>query len=765
MNLLQKKRRNKILIHWILSCILILLIPCISITVNYLFSRNIIGRQINTSNETVLNNIRHTIDVKLQSIMNLNQLLLLDNGIRSLVKSFDKDSFWDEAQNCYTKLNNYNYVYTDLNIMIYVPLRNYMITNTTANYPASIFNTMTYSKHPAITLKQWESLLDKDYSRGIFFISPYLSYQSFGKDSLIYACTSPFTYKDESKYNILVSTPCDFLSSSLKDSRNSSFFILDGDGTILWESGGGRGRQHLSRIFQSDSGPDGRVKLLNEGNYIYSFIHSGVTNWTYLISTPSDLYLNNALLVRNVTLLSTILSFTVGLFFIIITQRKNYKPVRKIIKKIPAGSMLPTGNEFELIEQYYNSLHKENLNMKRKIGSFSETAREIYFLSKLKGRDFHLSENDIVESLDLECRNKSFAIVSVYMDTDAESEKDCMTHFALLSFAIYNIMDDILNRAFHYYKVTDGLFHVFIFLIGKEEEELWNLESSRYFDCLYNFFTEKFNIELSITMGETFRNTDHMSSHYMDILNAFEYSHIAGEKGIIKVSELTKINAGAMEARMEFNRRIKIAMVQKKLDDAINLTSHFFSGQTMTELSFMKGRYLIFSLANSLVVNFNRYNTSFDQEALDFHLKHLLLCEDKLSLQNEFLSLLCFFCGAKTASGDMMESTLIQKIKDYVNKNYSDCNMNIASIASAMNLTPKYMSKLFRDENSEGLLTYINTVRINHAKELLKSSTYNMDEISVMAGFSNSRSFRRNFFKITGITPKEYRNPLPIIPS
>ena len=68
-----------------------------------------------------------------------------------------------------------------------------------------------------------------------------------------------------------------------------------------------------------------------------------------------------------------------------------------------------------------------------------------------------------------------------------------------------------------------------------------------------------------------------------------------------------------------------------------------------------------------------------------------------------------------------------------------------------------YMSRIFKSHTGEGLLTYINQVRIKHARELLASSGINVDEIAVMVGFSNSRSFRRNFQNLTGVTASDYR--------
>ncbi len=72
--------KNSILLQWVLICIIILLIPVVSIVFNFLVSRKIINEQIRKSNYVALSHLQKTIDQKLQSIKNLSHLLLLDNS-------------------------------------------------------------------------------------------------------------------------------------------------------------------------------------------------------------------------------------------------------------------------------------------------------------------------------------------------------------------------------------------------------------------------------------------------------------------------------------------------------------------------------------------------------------------------------------------------------------------------------------------------------------------------------------------------------------
>lgn len=82
--------------------------------------------------------------------------------------------------------------------------------------------------------------------------------------------------------------------------------------------------------------------------------------------------------------------------------------------------------------------------------------------------------------------------------------------------------------------------------------------------------------------------------------------------------------------------------------------------------------------------------------------------------------------------------------------------MNISSIADAIGKKPRYISRVFKEETQEGILDYINNLRISKAKLLLRTEKYTLEEISDMVGYASYKTFRRIFVKLTGVTPGRY---------
>jgi len=98
----------------------------------------------------------------------------------------------------------------------------------------------------------------------------------------------------------------------------------------------------------------------------------------------------------------------------------------------------------------------------------------------------------------------------------------------------------------------------------------------------------------------------------------------------------------------------------------------------------------------------------------------------------------------------------IQRVKRFVEKNY-DKRLCLKDAAAIVFLSPKYLSKVFRQETGMGFSDYKLSIKINEAKALLKKTCYNIEQISDKTGYKNTESFIRIFKKSTGVTPTYFR--------
>jgi AraC-like DNA-binding protein len=78
-------------------------------------------------------------------------------------------------------------------------------------------------------------------------------------------------------------------------------------------------------------------------------------------------------------------------------------------------------------------------------------------------------------------------------------------------------------------------------------------------------------------------------------------------------------------------------------------------------------------------------------------------------------------------------------------------------IASELNLSPRYLSDVLKQETGKTAIDLIHIFLISEAKNLLTSADQNISEIAYGLGFENPPYFSRLFKKEVGMTPVEFK--------
>lgn len=99
----------------------------------------------------------------------------------------------------------------------------------------------------------------------------------------------------------------------------------------------------------------------------------------------------------------------------------------------------------------------------------------------------------------------------------------------------------------------------------------------------------------------------------------------------------------------------------------------------------------------------------------------------------------------------------VQKVVEFINSNYSDPNFSLDEISKNTFLTSSYICVIFKDFMGTTVNKYINELRINKAKELLKNHEIKMKDIASKIGYSDANYFAKIFKKETGSNPSDYR--------
>ena len=95
-----------------------------------------------------------------------------------------------------------------------------------------------------------------------------------------------------------------------------------------------------------------------------------------------------------------------------------------------------------------------------------------------------------------------------------------------------------------------------------------------------------------------------------------------------------------------------------------------------------------------------------------------------------------------------------------IQKKYKDKNYSAKQLAADLGTNTRYISAVVNVRFHMNYTSFVNKFRIEEAMAMLVDRRYvdlNMEDISDMVGFTNRQSFYASFYKINGVTPREYK--------
>ncbi len=111
----------------------------------------------------------------------------------------------------------------------------------------------------------------------------------------------------------------------------------------------------------------------------------------------------------------------------------------------------------------------------------------------------------------------------------------------------------------------------------------------------------------------------------------------------------------------------------------------------------------------------------------------------------------------KPFSVHIKQLSQIERAIDFINAHYFE-DISLEEISESANMSKNYFSSLFKRLNGMSPWDYITVKRIELACSLLKSTESSVIDIACECGFNNSANFNRAFKKVTGSSPRDYRN-------
>lgn len=227
---------------------------------------------------------------------------------------------------------------------------------------------------------------------------------------------------------------------------------------------------------------------------------------------------------------------------------------------------------------------------------------------------------------------------------------------------------------------------------------------------------------------------------------------------LVKAGEGIFINAGQIHSGVSITDTcdyFSVVFNTNYLSNSFDVCNKFFEGITTNKYNLIQHFTMDNSQESDVILELEVIIEELQNKSIGYELsvKSKLLYIFSLIFRH---SLYTTTLSTKIRLFEVKKYNKLKQILKYIYLNYNK-KFLLPDISTAVNLTPQYLCKFFKEMTDMNIVDYTNHYRIETASYLLKVSDQSITDIAIECGFDNISYFNRVFKKHIGCTPTEYR--------
>ncbi|WP_208559468.1 response regulator transcription factor [Marinilactibacillus kalidii] len=294
----------------------------------------------------------------------------------------------------------------------------------------------------------------------------------------------------------------------------------------------------------------------------------------------------------------------------------------------------------------------------------------------------------------------------------------------------------------HFYTYTDG--RTILLLICNEEQQA--------FEHVVQCFSEVEHVQIKIS--SVTEKYEGLPVLYDEIRELDNLSYIFPNEQIL-LSSLLKTKAAYPLSVNELLKKLKKAIkdnnkeqIECVLDDYVSFFQH--SNKTVEEVK-RDWSYVFIECVEFLEESMHKPVKEIEKDKI----LSVIWKESSIEQTADFLEF-TFYDFGRFFYEAFEKQDIVEEIKRYTMKNYH-LNLNLKELAHHFNYSQSYLGKKFKADMKVSYHDYLDTIRLNKAKQFLEEGSLYVYEIAKMVGYANYDYFHKKFKKQFGVSPKGYQ--------
>lgn len=452
---------------------------------------------------------------------------------------------------------------------------------------------------------------------------------------------------------------------------------------------------------------------------------------------------------------------------------RNYKALRNVIRLIENSQGENEDivcNELTFVENSILKLLEEKKNLNRSLNQQKEVMRNNFLTRLMKGSISDVSIiMDTCKIYDIHELNGDFLIMILRIDNIFSTNK----HFdpGLAIFIVRNIIEELLSDKFLGFTAeVDGMICCLVNIRNDDKEEFRYKDIKEEINSIalkiIEFLDKNFSFTLSVAVSGRHSTVLGTTEAFSEAMKVMEYKILIDEVNPVVYYDtiISRSVTSGTEASEIFNKERQFincieAKDYKRAEAIIKDIILNDIPKSTYSLQIVKCR--IFGLLHLMFNRIDEIKIATDAKVFDDvgAVKRLLDSKTLPEIQkqvNYIFNKIGDYYNSVSFNNSIHDKN--DQILEYVKINFTDSGISISMLADKFETNISSLSRSFKKNMGIGLLDYIHKLRLEKAKELIKSTEMNIKDIAVAVGYYNNLAMLRSFKRYEGITPSRFRD-------
>ncbi|SFE70852.1 Two-component response regulator, YesN/AraC family, consists of REC and AraC-type DNA-binding domains [Paenibacillus algorifonticola] len=492
---------------------------------------------------------------------------------------------------------------------------------------------------------------------------------------------------------------------------------------------------------------------INDGSYAVSYLTLPSTGWKIYSAMPASFFYQKLIFVQKLVLVICVVALLIGIVLSGIFARASYSPIKRLagrIKDISGHTPENVTNEFKLIDTAFIRLNDKVSSLEETLHANSSVIRHNALLNLLHNSNTRekLAEELPFLGISQEYTHYCSMIVNSGQAYAHLSSKD-------MQYVVYRMINQLEGASLpEAHIIAEELPDktIVILVCAGQTCDVFLEQLSRF---VLAEAKQQFQLDFQISQGCWVQDIIDVHQSYMEAQSLIKYSYFLPDRSIL--------NDRALLDRENSLEEIPQAMLMRFREKLHARQSHEIAATveqlvlTMRE-GMYSADYCRFILANTVYVYSDylksvRYQQH-DQGNLDLYNQY-----NEISNIYHFQEWLVSSISACLAQMEKRNNdravSSIDAAKQYIRDHLSD-DLSLETVAAQVFISPKYLSKLFKEENGITYTDYVTSQRMDRAAVLIENNNMSVEQIASTVGYRTAAYFIKKFKERHGCTPGNY---------